>query len=226
MKSANITHCQHTLTYGFVLLGKVIISLLQVRQGALQNRHCAALPGSIVGHTNSGQSISFWSLRTAVLRSERGFHDHLAFPFWRPGALGVRVIQNNTEYGEGYWCFCGSPRRSFVACSLYRDCDDLFFFDFVSSCSSVALRRAMPFVSSSARFLCWNWSSLSASLCGFFLICFSFILLFPFISMFDHCVRTRVRENQFAGKPKVRCFACPFRLIWRWYLPDDNLRRC
>ena len=56
MKSANITHCHQKSTYGFVLLGKVIISLL--RQGALQNSHCAALPGSIVGQTNSGQFIS------------------------------------------------------------------------------------------------------------------------------------------------------------------------
>ena len=100
-KSANITHCSHKSTDGFVLLGTVIISLL--RQGALQNSQCAALPQAalLVYQLRPIHQLSpFWSLLTAVLHGGRGFHNYLAFPFWLPGALGVRGIQYSTEYGR------------------------------------------------------------------------------------------------------------------------------
>ena len=130
MKSANITRCSHKSTYGFVLQGTVTVIISnggppadllikqgvrdnvsghttraphcfkRLRQGALQNSHCAALPGSIVGHTNSGPFIcSLLSDLCAQLfcGAVANFTIILAFPFWLPGALGVRGIQNNTE---------------------------------------------------------------------------------------------------------------------------------
>ena len=98
-KSANITYCSHKSTYGFVLLGTVIISL--IRQGALQNSHCAALPGSIIGHTNSGQFIS--SLLSDLCAqlfclADTDFTIISLFLFDGLGRLECRVrgIQNNT----------------------------------------------------------------------------------------------------------------------------------
>ena len=40
-----------------------------------------------------------WSQRTAAFKLPRGSRGStsLAFPFWQPGALGVREIQNSTE---------------------------------------------------------------------------------------------------------------------------------
>ena len=130
MKSANITHCQYKSTYGFVLLGTVIISLL--RQGALQNSHCAALPGSIVGHTNSGQFIS--SLLSDLCAqllfcvADADFTIIWLFLFDGQGRLeceGYRITQSTGGILIFLLSTFGSPRRSFVASSLCRDHNDL-----------------------------------------------------------------------------------------------------
>ena len=46
------TNVRHKSTY---VSFSTIVSLL--RQGALQNSHCAAIPGSIVAHASSGQFL-------------------------------------------------------------------------------------------------------------------------------------------------------------------------
>ena len=70
------------------------------------------------------------------------------------------------------------------------------------SCSSVALRRAMPFVNSSARFLCWNWLILFAPLCAFFSIWVSFVLLLGLIDGYS-TVNYRLYDRLCGRDPSI-----------------------
>ena len=140
---------------------------------SLQNSRCAAPPGSIVGHASPGQL----SQSTAASRSCSRCYCFLAFPFWQPGALGVRGIHNSTEYLRDAVVFVQhtwQPMQQLLHLQLWRDRDDLFFFDFVAKMlrRCVAKGHAIPQFFSPLPLLKLV-DSISFSLCLLLYLCFT-----------------------------------------------------
>ena len=90
------------------------------------------------------QLAPFWSQSTAASRRSCGCSYSLAFPYWQTGQLGVRIAQ--CTWGILLFLFStfGSPSSGFFTFSFCRDRDELFYLDFLPSCSSAVLQRAMP----------------------------------------------------------------------------------